>query len=315
MKNFMDNIQWLHAEVTTRCNAWCPFCPRNLDGYTILPGLDMEDLPVESLEQRIKQFPNLDGIQFCGIFGDPCAAKNIDELLDCAFSFDNIKTVQIQTNGSLRKPEWYAKLAERGKHLDMLQVWFGIDGLEDTNHVYRQGTSWNKIMDNASTFIKAGGNALWQFIPFEHNVHQITEALKLSQEMGFAKFQLLESDRPKRGGKHYRTGKPLTIKPWYREGKEPPEGTVYWGNTYDERGEKYVNNFTENTFVNKSNCDHLTGAMGRPSVYLDAKNNLYPCCYLFWSNTSFENTHLDIQAEFDRKDYRKSCLSFCGSSN
>ena len=92
----MDNIQWLHAEVTTRCNAWCPFCPRNLDGYTILPGLDMEDLPVESLEQRIKQFPNLDGIQFCGIFGDPCAAKNIDELLDCAFSFDNIKTVQIQ---------------------------------------------------------------------------------------------------------------------------------------------------------------------------------------------------------------------------
>ena len=163
----MDNIQWLHAEVTTRCNAWCPFCPRNLDGYTILPGLDMEDLPVESLEQRIKQFPNLDGIQFCGIFGDPCAAKNIDELLDCAFSFDNIKTVQIQTNGSLRKPEWYAKLAERGKHLDMLQVWFGIDGLEDTNHVYRQGTSWNKIMDNESTFIKAGGNALWQFIPFE----------------------------------------------------------------------------------------------------------------------------------------------------
>ena len=307
----MDNIHWLHAEVTTRCNVWCPFCPRNVDGYTILPGLDMEDLPVESLEQRIKQFPDLDAIQFCGIFGDPCAAKNIDELLDCAFSFDNIKTVQIQTNGSLHKPEWYAKLAERGKHLDMLQVWFGIDGLEDTNHVYRQGTSWNKIMDNASAFIQAGGNALWQFIPFQHNKHQITEALKLSQDMGFAKFQLLESDRPKRGGKHYRTGKPLTIKPWYRDGKEPPEGTVYWGNTYDERGEKFVNTGTKNTHVKDTNCLHLR----ERSVYLDAKNNLYPCCWLFWSNTSFENTNIDIQSEFKTKDYRKSCLSFCGSTN
>jgi MoaA/NifB/PqqE/SkfB family radical SAM enzyme len=307
----MADIGWLHIEVTTRCNAWCPFCPRNVDGFKLTPGLNLEDLPVESLEKRIKQFPNLKAIQFCGISGDPCAAKNIDALLDCAFSFDKIKSIQIHTNGSLRKAEWYAGLVERGKHLERLQIWFAIDGTKETNHIYRQGTSWDKIMDNASAFIKAGGDALWQFIPFEHNKDEILEALKLSQDMGFAKFQLLESDRLiTRGGKHYRTGEPLNIKSWYRDGKQPSEDTQHWGNTYDERGEKYVNTGTKNTFVRESNCIHLRDR----SVYLDAKNNLYPCCFLWRANCSYENTHVNIKEEFQKKDYRQTCLSVCGST-
>ena len=305
----MDDITWLHIEATTRCNAWCPFCPRNVDGFELAPGLDLEDLPVESLEKRIKEFPNLKAIQFCGTFGDPCAAKNIDALLDCAFSFEKIKTIQIQTNGSLRKAEWYASLPERGKYLEQLQVWFAIDGTKDTNHIYRQGTSWNKIMENASAYIEAGGDALWQFIPFQHNKDEILEAFGISQRMGFSQFRLFENDRPKRGGKHYRTGEPLNIKPWYRDGKEPPEDTMFWGNTYNERGEKYVNTGTDNTFVRESNCQHLRDR----SVYLDAKDTLYPCCFLWWANCSYENTHINIQQEFNKKDYRPTCLSVCGS--
>ena len=306
----MDDITWLHIEATTRCNAWCPFCPRNVDGFELAPGLDLEDLPVESLEKRIKEFPNLKAIQFCGTFGDPCAAKNIDALLDCAFSFEKIKTIQIQTNGSLRKAEWYASLPERGKYLEQLQVWFAIDGTKDTNHIYRQGTSWNKIMENASAYIEAGGDALWQFIPFQHNKDEILEAFGISQRMGFSQFRLFENDRPKRGGKHYRTGEPLNIKPWYRDGKEPPEDTMFWGNTYNERGEKYVNTGTDNTFVRESNCQHLRDR----SVYLDAKDTLYPCCFLWWANCSYENTHVNIKEEFQKKDYRQTCLSVCGST-
>ena len=310
----MEDITWLHIEPTTRCNAWCPFCPRNEHGFKLAEGLVLEDLPVECLEERIKQFPNLKAIQFRGTFGDPCAAKNIDELLDCAFSFDNIKTVQIQTNGSLRKAEWYAELPQRSKHLDLLQVWFAIDGTKETNHIYRQGTSWDKIMENATAFIQAGGDALWQFIPFKHNKHEILDAFGISQRMGFSQFRLFENDRPKRGGKHYRTGEPLNIRPWYRDGKEPPEHLFTdqlsaWGNTYNERGEKFVNTGTTNTHVKDANCQHLR----ERSVYLDAKNNLYPCCFLWWANCSYENTHINIKQEFEQKNYRKFCLSFCGS--
>ena len=59
---------------------------------------------------------------------------------------------------------------------------FGIDGLEDTNHLYRQGVKWNNLMDRVQTFISEGGKANWQFIPFEHNKHQIHDAKKLSEK-------------------------------------------------------------------------------------------------------------------------------------
>ena len=56
------------------------------------------------------------------------------------------------------------------------KVIFAIDGLEDTNHLYRVNTNFNKIMENAKAFINAGGIARWDFIAFAHNEHQIEEA-------------------------------------------------------------------------------------------------------------------------------------------
>ena len=46
---------------------------------------------------------------------------------------------------------------------------FAIDGLEDTNHIYRRNTDWVKIVQNATAYIAAGGRAEWDFIVFAHN--------------------------------------------------------------------------------------------------------------------------------------------------
>ena len=58
-------------------------------------------------------------------------------------------------------------------------VVFGIDGLEDTSHIYRVNTSFKKVIENAEAFIKQGGLGTWQFIVFKHNVHQL-ESAKMS---------------------------------------------------------------------------------------------------------------------------------------
>jgi hypothetical protein len=58
------------------------------------------------------------------------------------------------------------------EHLSRLNVVWGIDGLEDTNHLYRQDVEWNKVMDRVKWFIDAGGHATWKWIPFLHNKHQ-----------------------------------------------------------------------------------------------------------------------------------------------
>ena len=53
------------------------------------------------------------------------------------------------------------------------RVDFNIDGLQDTNHVYRKNTNFEKIIDNASAYIRMGGIAEWNYIVFKHNQHQI----------------------------------------------------------------------------------------------------------------------------------------------
>ena len=39
-------IMWLHVEPTSRCNAWCPGCPRNKFGY------GLTDFVVEDLDPK-----------------------------------------------------------------------------------------------------------------------------------------------------------------------------------------------------------------------------------------------------------------------
>ena len=73
------------------------------------------------------------------------------------------------------------------------QVTFGIDGLADTNEIYRRQVDWKKLMLNVEAFINAGGVADWQFILFEHNIHQLKEAEELSKNMGFNKFFTIDN--------------------------------------------------------------------------------------------------------------------------
>ena len=76
-----------------------------------------------------------------------------------------------------------------------VQTWFGIDGLEDTNHIYRRGVKWERLQNNFREYIKAGGNAGWQFIVFPWNVHQIEEARQRSLDEGFTAFSIVQTVR------------------------------------------------------------------------------------------------------------------------
>ena len=49
---------WLHVEPTSRCQAWCPSCTRNILGYG-LSDFVIEDLDPDILKQTIDEFRNL----------------------------------------------------------------------------------------------------------------------------------------------------------------------------------------------------------------------------------------------------------------
>ena len=76
-----------------------------------------------------------------------------------------------------------------------LVVIWGIDGLEDTNHLYRVNVEWNRLRENWRAYISAGGRAKWQFIVFNWNQHQLNEVKSYSESENFKGFNLIQSVR------------------------------------------------------------------------------------------------------------------------
>lgn len=192
--NFYDSIKELDIEHSAVCNAACPQCTRELR-----PGdyswFNQTWLPLEFYEERLPQdlLDNLDTIFFSGMVGDPCAAPNFLEVCQIIKRRAPHIHIKVSTNGGMRSPDWWYKLA---KILDKGSwIRFAIDGLEDTNHIYRVNVKWDKVMENAKAFIDAGGEAEWQWIAFKHNEHQVDQGRALSKKMGFDRFVVRRSHR------------------------------------------------------------------------------------------------------------------------
>lgn len=183
--NLIDEYQ---IEITSLCNAACPQCPRNNLGEGINPYMPLTSISREALDrafptelvQRIRQ------MFFCGSYGDPIAHADFLDILKDFRKKSPTVWLYIHTNGGIRNPDWWAELAQILNGYGKID--FGIDGLADTNHIYRKNVNWNKLMPNVQAFIRAGGKAQWNYIVFAHNEHQVEEARQLSQDMGFESF-------------------------------------------------------------------------------------------------------------------------------
>jgi MoaA/NifB/PqqE/SkfB family radical SAM enzyme len=286
-----QDIKWLHAEISTRCNAWCPGCQRNNNGYGLSDLFVEQDLQLTDYQRILDQFDHLEGIQFCGNFGDPIAHNDFFSIVK--HSKLHCNKIQIHTNGGLRSQSWWKKLAEvlHGHEHD---VWFGIDGIGSVHEQYRQGTSYKKVLENAQAFISAGGTATWQFIPFKHNEHQIKDCIRLSQDLGFYKFKLVKSFREDQSQvRHWQTGEHLF---------KLEAADVY----------KKLFFHPTKTYVDTAKCQHLS----MPSVYLHATGKISACCY-FTQSQHYDNLHtflsqVNISNELANSPHQV-CLQNCGS--
>jgi sulfatase maturation enzyme AslB (radical SAM superfamily) len=279
----VSDVHWLHVEASSKCNAWCPACPRNNNGFGLSPGVVEQDLSPSRFEEIISSLPSLHAVQLCGNLGDPVASAHINELV--AISKKYVKKIQIHTNGSLRNTEWWKELAQALADIDH-DVWFGIDGLAGVHEIYRQGTDFEKIIKNAQAFINAGGNATWQFIPYKHNEHQVLQCLKLSQDLKFKKFHVAKLYREKTLAKHYKTGQEFDLLP-----------------TDSMRSLININRAKLN--VEHKNCMHLS----IPSVYVSAAGEISKCCYMAIKE-KFQSVDQLLSVGVDLTD--KICIDNCG---
>ena len=198
-------IRELQIEITNYCQARCPECAREKDH------LKKDKKPespyyyeLNTKYTTISQFKSwfdkddwqgLHLIDFCGNYDEPTTNPDLLEIIDWILGSDLFSkelVVSIATNGGTRSTQFWkdmAKLCEKYRknstHSRLRVVW-GIDGLEDTNHLYRRNVVWKKVEDNFRAFLSSGGYGYWQFIYFKHNEHQEKEVEQRSIDEGFA---------------------------------------------------------------------------------------------------------------------------------
>ena len=285
--NAIDEYQ---LEITSYCNAACPQCPRNENGIGINQRMPLCHLDRSAIDrvftldlcQRLRQ------VFFCGSYGDPIMHP---EFLDILKDFRR-KNPQLwlyfHTNGGVHDTDYWQEIAKIMAGYG--QIDFGIDGLEDTLHLYRKNVKYSRVIENARAFIDAGGRAQWNFIVFKHNEHQVEEVKQLGNNLGF--FNVLI----RRTGRffNHRTIKEMTAWPVRDEYViEPPTNPEYRNQSmlFLPDLKKQYKDIKEYFDTTEIKCDAMIG----PKVVINAEGLVLPC--------NFFNHNL-----YDRRFYEAGVL-------
>ena len=297
----LNEIQQLQIELTTRCNSRCPMCMRNYRGFDYNSGYPVTELTLENIKTILKPefLKQIKRILFNGNLGDFGLAKDGAEIIKY-LTENHVPTINIYTNGSMRTPDWWARLALPG-----VKVGFALDGLADTHSLYRQDTDWHAVIKNVQAFIAAGGQAIWRFIPFKHNQHQEEQCRKLADEMGFSAFNNIADGRD-RGPVYTRTGE---FSHWLGDPWDKPtpdigymlESHVTW---YDV---KTIRSPRDITPVNIG-CHHKR----TQELYIAANGEIYPCCYLgYYPQTMHHPGNTELKLLVNKNNALEHSLEEC----
>ena len=245
----LRDIKVLHIEPTDVCQAACPLCARETDPKFCKD--QKHHLTIGHIQQHFNdnRIKSLDKVFMCGNYGDPAAGAHTSDIYNWFRQINPTITLGMNTNGAIQNTFWWNKIG-RLFNQPRDYVVFSIDGLEDTNAVYRKGVTWPKLMQNAQAFIEAGGSAHWDMLIYQHNEHQVDECEQLARNMGFKWFRAKVSKRP------------LTDR-------------LEWPRNYQAQ-----------TFDGAIQCH----AQQEKSAYIDAQGNLSPCCWIGATQIDFVRT-------------------------
>lgn len=262
-----SELKDIHFEITSRCQASCPMCIRNYHSGIKNPLLRLTDWSLQDFKNiaTTEVLTQITGYYMCGNFGDPIINDNLIEMVEYSVSVNPKLNIRIHTNGSARTTKWWADLAKAMPKTH--KVIFAIDGLEDTHSLYRIGTNYNKIIENAKSFIKNGGIAEWCFIKFRHNEHQVEEAKHRANEFGFFLFTEKNTSR-------------FIGEPKFDVYNEDGE-TLYSLEQPINSGTEFIpQHVVDNYKTIFKDAEIDCYVKKTKEIFIDAQKNVFPCCFL-----------------------------------
>jgi MoaA/NifB/PqqE/SkfB family radical SAM enzyme len=260
-----------HIEPTSKCTLECPLCDRTWF-YETFKRRDIHEIDVDHLVKFVGM--NAD-VSMCGNNGDPIYHSRFIEM--CRKLKDNNCKIAITTNGSAKTKEWWSEL--NGILDENDKIIFSIDGLEDTNHLYRKNAKWQSIMGAIEALAKRDCTLEWKFIVFKHNQHQIEEAKRLSDSLGFDFFKLEHSDR------------------WLGKKDLMPD-REFVDSVYEQQKQVLINP----KFSTEMQPKCLKNDTPENDLYIDAEGDFYPCCWIGTYRYRFKSIFNPKDKPFNIKD-------------
>jgi MoaA/NifB/PqqE/SkfB family radical SAM enzyme len=257
----INDIKYFEIELSNYCNAKCPSCIRE---FSPVGSLNNSNISLAQIKNLIGQLPNPKKIEFYfgGTSGDPMMNPDIVEIFEyCA---ENLRMLSMDTNASLRSTEVWKQMGKISERTGACVI-FSVDGLEDTNHIYRIDTNWKLIMRNIKTYIDSGGYCDWKFLIFKHNEHQVEEAKELAKKLGVSKFTVEPSSREMINNIVELTDLPLSKKRSFNSLKDVASSIT---------------------------CRSLKTNY----MYISSNYTLYPCCYFHSNYNSTEDIKCDLNS-------------------
>jgi sulfatase maturation enzyme AslB (radical SAM superfamily) len=268
-------IKVLHLESTDVCQAACPACARESD--PLFDKSQHHHLSIDMIQRVIPaaSIRLLDKMYMCGNYGDPAAGKHTMEIYRYFREINPDIVLGMNSNGAIQNTAWWQALGELF-HRQQDYVVFSIDGLEDTNHVYRRGVNWNKLIENAQAYISTGASAHWDMLVYRHNEHQVDACERLARDMGFT---------------------------WFRAKVSKREMT---------NGLELPINWIAPMKYNKSIDCH---ALDEQSLYIDAQGRQSPCCWLGSRQQDFVADIDEVMMTWQTDRPHPVCVSACGTDS
>jgi MoaA/NifB/PqqE/SkfB family radical SAM enzyme len=267
-----------HIEISSKCTLHCPRCARQ----EVPNGLVNTELDLDFFKRNFTPdfiLSNVEKITFCGNDGDPIYAHDLIPVIRYIKSIKPVEIV-IVTNGSYKKPGWWAELGSVLTAQDTIH--FSVDGYDNqSNNLYRVNSDFVSITLGIETLRATSKCRLvWAAIAFKFNEDHVDYMQSLAVKLGMDAFQLTKSTKFGSVYSSYGNNDPLEPSRKFVSESHRFERNVTIlsqrgpNNTVSLTNIKLYNSVTEINGV-KPLCE-----IGNKGLYIDAQGRLFPCCWV-----------------------------------
>ena len=276
MYDRISDIHTLDLAITSVCNAKCMDCARwwvddeGMQYHNPRDDRANHHWPWETLCEHLAILGNITHVLICGNAGDPMAHPHVADICEWIHAQWPMAHICIDTNGSLGTVETWRRLADIPR--ERISVRFAVDGLEDTNHIYRRNVPWERVKHNITWWFRSRGSGTLKTIDFPWNEPDRDEIREWADDLGW-EWQLDARWNPDMDQRIIETSR---LDPPIMKWEQPLEDGSDWQTPVGQHISKWIAQGKPMQAECRSRGDWL---------YINHDHRVWPCCY--WANAEY----------------------------